>query len=192
MDNSSNKKIIIAVVAIAIVVIMLLWVVLAYNGVVGKEQDVNSGASQIKNRYTTKVSILSQLLPQVQSYQIYESSLFTNLTALQTQWQNAIAQGADDDTLINISSQIDTNFVLVLSTWTNYPDLQADALVSQYMGEVVDLEEQLSYSRSSYNDAVNSYNSSIKSFPMMMFAGSWGFDERPYWGNELPGDSVNL
>ncbi|QLH74095.1 MAG: LemA family protein [Methanomassiliicoccales archaeon] len=192
MASPSNKKILIITVTIAIVVIMLLWIVLAYNNVVGKEQDVNSASSLIKNRYTTKVNILGQLLPQVDAYKVYESSLITNLTMLQTQWQQALNQGADDETLINISSQIDTNFILVLSTWTNYPQLEADELVSQYMAEVVDLEEQLSYARSVYNDAVRNYNTSIRSFPTMLFAGMWGFEERPYWGSELPDDSLGL
>jgi len=192
MGRFSEKQMLVVVAVIAVVVIMLLWVVLAYNGAVNKEQDVNSAASQIKNSYTTKVTTLSELLPQVDGYKIYESSLITNLTLLQTQWQQAIASDASDETLINISSQIDTNLVLVLSTWTNYPVLESDRLVSQYMGEIVDLNLQLSYSRSAYNDAVNEFNSAIKSFPTMIFAGSWGFEERPYWGNELPGDGPNL
>jgi LemA protein len=188
----SNKRILIIVIAIAIVVIMLLWVVLAYNGIISKEQSVNSAASQIKNRYTTKVSILTQLLPVVQNYSIYESSLFTNLTTLQTQWQQGLANNANDPQLINISSQIDTNFVLVLSTWTNYPDLKNNQIVSQYMGEIVDLEEQLSYSRLQYNDAVNGFNTAIKSFPMMMFSGAFGFNERPYWGATQNGDATTI
>ncbi|OPY31853.1 MAG: LemA family protein [Methanomassiliicoccales archaeon PtaU1.Bin124] len=180
----SNRRILIMVVVIAVVVIMLLWVVLAYNGVVGKDQDVKSSAAQIKNRYTTKTQILSELLPVVQSYAIYESSLFSNLTSLQTQWQQALNTGASDTKLINISSQIDTNFVLVLSTWTNYPELKNNQIVSQYMGEIVDLNEQLSYSRGNYNEKVNDYNTAIKSFPMMMFSGAFGFQDHPYWGTE--------
>jgi len=188
----SNRRILIIVVVVAIVVIMLLWVVLAYNGIVSKQQSVNSAESQIKNRYTTMVNTLAQLAPQLANYSQYESSLLTNLTQLQTQWQQALTSQAGDAKLINISSQVDTNYVMLLSTWTNYPDLQYSSLVKQYMGETVDLQEQLSYSRASYNDAVRDYNTGIKSFPMMLFAGGFGFNDRPYWGDSLPGDGTNL
>jgi LemA protein len=190
-NRLSQKSIIIMVVAVAIVVIMLLWTVLAYNSVVSQEQDINDASSEIKNRYTTKVTILSEMLVQLNAYGDYEISLLTNLTALQTQWQTAIADHESDETLINISTQIDANF-LMLSTWTNYPYVGMLDLVQGYMGETVDLNEQLSYKRSVYNDEVRDYNSAIKSFPMMMFAGSFGFEERPYWGSTDSTDPTTL
>jgi LemA protein len=188
----SNKRTLIVIIIVAIIVIMMLSVILAYNSVISKEQNVNNGASEIKNRFSTKVEILSNLLQQTVFYTTYESSLITNLTALQTQWQDAMANKASDPTLINISSQLDTTFVLVLSTWVNYPQLKASSIISQYMGEIVDQNEMLAYARSNYNDAVRDYNSAIKSFPMMMFSGSFGFSEKPYWGNQQSTDPTNL
>jgi LemA protein len=191
-ESRSNLKIVIVVSVVAILVLMSLWVVLAYNGTVSNQQDVDSKESQIKNRYTTKVDTLGPLLDQVESYKVYESTLLQNITELRTRWYEAINESADTATLSNISTQIDTQFATVLATWENYPVLTASAIVSQYMGEVVDQNEALSYSRLQYNEAVRDYNSGIKSFPMMLFASSFGFDERDYWGSERPGDGSNL
>jgi LemA protein len=191
-ESRSNLKIVIVVAVVAILVLMSLWVVLAYNSSVSNQQDVDSKESQIKNRYTTKVDTLGPLLDQVESYKVYESTLLQNITDLRTRWYEAINQSADTATLSNISTQIDTQFGTVLATWENYPVLTASAIVSQYMGEVVDQNEALSYSRLQYNEAVRDYNSGIKSFPMMLFASSFGFDEREYWGSERPGDGSNL
>jgi LemA protein len=191
-ESRSNLKIVIVVSVVAILVLMSLWVVLAYNGTVSNQQDVDSKESQIKNRYTTKVDTLGPLLDQVESYKVYESTLLQNITELRTRWYEAINESADTATLSNISTQIDTQFATVLATWENYPVLTASAIVSQYMGEVVDQNEALSYSRLQYNEAVRDYNSGIKSFPMMLFASSFGFDEREYWGSERPGDGSNL
>ncbi|MCE5295980.1 MAG: LemA family protein [Euryarchaeota archaeon] len=192
MANLSNKKLIIIAAVIAVVVIMLLWVVFAYSGIVDNEQKVNSAGSQIKNRYTTKLSVLSELEPELRGFAQYESSLLTNITSLRSQWTNAISSGASTDELANISAGVDDTFATLYAVYENYPDLDYSAHVSQYMGEIVDLNEQLSYSRSQYNDAVQEYNSGIKSFPMMMFAGAWGFEEREYWGEQLTGDGSNL
>jgi hypothetical protein len=35
---------------VGVIVIMLLWTVLAYNGMVGKDQNTNAKLSEIKNR----------------------------------------------------------------------------------------------------------------------------------------------
>lgn len=191
-ESRSNLKIVIVVSVVAILVLMSLWVVLAYNSTVSNQQDVDSKESQIKNRYTNKVDTLGPLLDQVESYKVYESTLLQNITELRTRWYEAINESADTATLSNISTQIDTQFATVLATWENYPVLTASAIVSQYMGEVVDQNEALSYSRLQYNEAVRDYNSGIKSFPMMLFSSSFGFDEREYWGSERPGDGSNL
>ncbi len=68
------------------IVIILLWTVLAYNGIVGKDQNVNSKLSEIKNRYTVKLNVLPAMLSTLNNYTIYESGLLTNITALRSQW----------------------------------------------------------------------------------------------------------
>ena len=45
-----NKRTIYKIIAVGVIVIILLWTVLAYNGIVGKDQNVNSKLSEIKNR----------------------------------------------------------------------------------------------------------------------------------------------
>jgi LemA protein len=178
-----SKLLIVGVILVVAMLLIGLWVVLAYNTAVSQEQDVNSGLSQIKNRYTTKVSILGPLLAQVDSYKIYESSLLTNITALRSQWYSVV-NGTNESAMVAVQNALDSQFINIRSTWENYPTLYADTVVRQYMGEIVNQEEQLSYSRLQYNNAVNSFNSNIKSFPMFLFAGSFGFQEKPYWGND--------
>jgi LemA protein len=157
---------------------------------VSKEQTVNQNLSQIKNRYKTKLDILPALLQQVDSYKVYESGLLTNITELRTQWMNQYDSGASIEALANTSARLDQNLTQIVLTWENYPVLTADAIVSQYMGEVVDQNEQLAYARAQYNAAVQDYNSFIKSFPNNVLAGSFGFSERPYWGTEMPDDDA--
>ncbi len=56
-------------------------------------------------------------------------------------------------------------------------------MFSQYMGEIVNQEEQLSYSRTNYNTAVRDYNTAIKSFPNNLLAGSFGFGDKIVLGH---------
>lgn len=188
-----NKKVFAVVLVVGILLVMGLLVVLSYNGAVGKEQSVNEKLSQIKNRYKTKLDILPTLLVQVDSYKIYEAGLLTNITELRTQWMSLYNASGSTEALANTSAHLDQNLTQIVLTWENYPVLTADSIVSQYMGEVVDQNEQLSYARGQYNAAVRDYNSFIKSFPNNVFAGSFGFGEKPYWGTELPdGETLNI
>ncbi|HEY3419865.1 MAG TPA: LemA family protein [Methanomassiliicoccales archaeon] len=188
-----NKKIIYKIIAVGLVVIILLWTVLAYNGLVGKDQNVNAKLSEIKNSYTKKISVLPAMLNQTSVYMNYESSLLTNITALRSQWMNESKGGASAAELSNTSEQLDSQLNKIVLTWENYPDLKADALVSKYMGEIVNQEEQLSYSRTNYNTAVRDYNTAIGSFPNNLLAGTFGFGDKSYWGTGInDGTAINL
>jgi LemA protein len=188
-----NKRTIYKIVVVGLIVIILLWTVLAYNGMIGKDQNTSSKLSEIKNRYTVKLNVLPAMLSTLQNYTIYEASLLTNITSLRSQWMNESNSGASAAQLSNTSEQVDSQLSKIVLTWENYPNLKADAIFSQYMGEIVNQEEQLSYSRSNYNNAVRDYNTAIKSFPNNLLAGSFGFNEKSYWGTGInDGTALNL
>ncbi len=85
-----------------------------------------------------------------------------NITALRSQWMTALNSNASVGNLSEISSKLDANmsrvYVTFVATSEAYPDLFSGTLVAQYMGQVVDVTEQLSYARAQYNGAVRDYN----------------------------------
>jgi LemA protein len=188
-----NKRTIYKIIGIGVIVIILLWTVLAYNGLVGKDQNVSSKLSEIKNRYTVKLNVLPAMLSTLNNYTIYESSLLTNITALRSQWMSESNAGASAANLSNTSEQLDRQLSQIVLTWENYPNLKANTLFSGYMGEIVNQEEQLSYSRTNYNTAVRDFNTAVKSFPNSLLAGTFGFNEKTYWGTGIDdGTALNL
>ena len=58
-----------------------------------------------------------------------------------------------------------------------YPDLKANTSMEQLMEELSSTESKVAFSRQAYNDAVMSFNISRESFPAVMFAGMFGFNE---------------
>ena len=188
-----NKRTFAVILVVGVLVVVGLLFILSYNTMVAKSQTVDQNLSQIKNKYVTKVDKLGELLPQVLQYEQFEASTLTNITALRSQWMNAIQTNASTSNLTEISSKLDANVSKVILTFEAYPNLFSGTLVAQYMGNVVDVNDQLSYARGQYNAAVRDYNTNIKSFPNNMFAGSFGFSEKLYWGTELPnGEVLNL
>ncbi len=58
-----------------------------------------------------------------------------------------------------------------------YPDLKANTSMEKLMEELSSTENKVAFSRQAYNDAVMSFNISRESFPAVMFAGMFGFNE---------------
>ncbi len=71
-----------------------------------------------------------------------------------------------------------------------YPDLKANQNFLELQAQLEGTENRISVERGRYNDVVQQYNTAIKSFPTMTYAGHFGFNEKPYFtataGAETP------
>src|SRR5665647_489211 len=63
----------------------------------------------------------------------------------------------------------------------SYPDLKANQNFQQLQGEISDIENKLAASRRFFNSAVQEYNTGIQQFPAALFAGIFGFGQRPFF-----------
>lgn len=187
-----NKKVFVVVLVVGLLLVVGVLTVLSYNGMVGKDQTVTQKSSEIKNRYVTKISIITQLQQQTNISLAYEAGLLTNITELRTRWMEALDAGEGDESLINISDQLDQQFNAIVVSWENYPSLTGTGVIVTLMGEITFQEERLSFARAEYNGAVRDYNSYVKSFPNNLFASGFGYQERPYWGSGFPEDYLGL
>ncbi len=62
-----------------------------------------------------------------------------------------------------------------------YPDLKANQNFLSLQEELSGTESKVAYARQYYNDSVNSYNTSLQSFPTNMIAKRFSFAEREYY-----------
>lgn len=63
----------------------------------------------------------------------------------------------------------------------NYPDIKSDASFRQLADELAGTENRIAVARRDYNNAVQEYNTQIKSLPKSFYAGMFGFNQRDYF-----------
>ena len=63
----------------------------------------------------------------------------------------------------------------------SYPDLKANQNFQQLQNEITDIENKLAASRRFFNSSVQEYNTGIQQFPAALFAGIFGFSQRPFF-----------
>jgi LemA protein len=66
----------------------------------------------------------------------------------------------------------------LLAVVENYPDLKATQNFLQLQGSLEGIENDIRNSRKGFNDAVNTYNVKVRSFPMNMLSGMFGFHKK--------------
>ena len=72
----------------------------------------------------------------------------------------------------------------------NYPALRATEAFRDLQAQLEGTENRISVERGRFNEAVQAYNTAVKSFPAVFYAGFFGFKEKPYFtatpGAETP------
>ena len=63
----------------------------------------------------------------------------------------------------------------------NYPDLKSSQNFTQLSDELAGTENRIAVARKDYNDAVNTYNTTIKKLPNSLFANMFGFEKAAYF-----------
>ena len=63
----------------------------------------------------------------------------------------------------------------------NYPDLKATANFRDLQAQLEGTENRISVERGRFNAAVQAYNTKIRTFPTVIFAGMLGFQQKPYF-----------
>jgi LemA protein len=62
-----------------------------------------------------------------------------------------------------------------------YPQLRATQNFSELQSQIEGTENRIKVERDNFNLAINDYNSYIRKFPQVLFAGILGFDKKGYF-----------
>jgi LemA protein len=110
----------------------------------------------------------------------YEKSVLTEVTALRSQWTNALSSGNKDQQMAT-QGEIDSlaNRLLVIANPEAYPQLKADTLVMNLMDELAGTQNRVAVARGRYIDSIQAYNTAIKMFPASIIANNNGFVPYP-------------
>jgi LemA protein len=86
--------------------------------------------------------------------------------------------------------QISSALSRLLVVSERYPDLKANANFGALQAQLEGTENRIAVARMDFNNAVQAYDTAIKSAPAVLYAGMFGFKERPYFqaapGAEAP------
>ena len=63
----------------------------------------------------------------------------------------------------------------------NYPNLTATANFRDLQAQLEGTENRISVARMDFNQAVQDYDTAVKSFPTVLYAGMFGFQSKPYF-----------
>lgn len=169
-----NKGLIAVLVVIAVIVVMG---VSGYNSLVTMNEDTIGKWSQVENQLQRRNDLIPNLVNTVQGFASHEKSLIQDVTNARAQMMGA--KTPDDVSKSNgeLTGALSRLMVIV----ENYPQIKADANFRQLSDELAGTENRIAVARRDYNNAVQSLNTKIKSFPTNIYASIFGFSAKQYF-----------
>lgn len=179
-----NKKFLVSGIIILFIVIIIHWAVGIYNGMVSREQKVIGQWAQVENVYQRRADLIPNLVATVKGYADFEKSTLTEVvearakaTSVQVNPQNLDAtslqqyQQAQD----GLGSALGKLMVVV----ERYPELKANQNFLDLQAQLEGSENRIAVERKRFVEITMEYNIYVKRFPNKMFAGMFGFEEKP-------------
>lgn len=169
-----KKTLIIIAVVLLVVVIIAGTFIGQYNGLVNSETDIETAQAEIQTLLQKRADKIPNLVATVQGYTDYESETYKAVTEA----RSAVKNAADVPSMDAADAQLDR----ALNVWVNavtesYPELKANQSFTALMDEISSIENEIQYSRTSYNEIASKYNKKVRRFPGNIFASMYGFEE---------------
>lgn len=163
-----------------------------YNSLVEKQQQVDQSWAQVENQYQRRADLIPNIVNTVKGYAEHESSTLeavTNARAGLTKAYDAAQSVENPQENIEQYQQAQSALKGALDIYVNavreaYPDLKANTNFMALQTELEGTENRISTERKRYTEAVMDYNTSIKKFPTNIYAGWFGFKEKPQFKAE--------
>ena len=165
------------IVALIITAVIILWFIITYNYFVRNRNLIKEAWSGINVQLKRRHNLIPGLVETVKAYSTHERKLFNEITEKRSQSEQI--QNLKDKAAVetDISGMLKNLFLVV----EDYPDLKANVNFLDLQSQLIDIEDQLQYSRRYYNGTVRNYNIRVESFPGNIIAGIFGFEPEDFF-----------
>lgn len=181
-----KKSTIIIIVVIVVIILLFSWVKGTYNGLVSKEEAVNSQWAQVENVYQRRSDLIPNLVATVKGYAEHEQKVLTDVVEARAK-ATSINLNADNMTPENMQAfqnaqeQLSGALSRLLLTVEKYPDLKANQNFLELQAQLEGTENRITVERQKFNNTAKEYNQSIRHFPANIFANMFGFEKIAYF-----------
>ena len=170
-------------IAIAIIVVLLIFVVLMFNTLIGKKNQVTNVFGSIDALLKKRYDLLPKLITAVKEYMKHERGVLEKITELRAK---AVSGRLSDDEQVDLDNRISKLLGGIMVAVENYPQLKANENFMHLQRTMNEVEEQISAARRAYNAAVTDYNNAVEMFPTNIMAGMMSYRTKKVF--EIPED----
>jgi LemA protein len=160
----------------------------SYNKLVAGRQGVDAKWAEVENQYQRRADLIPNLVQTVSGVANFEKQTLTEVTNARAsvgQVKIDPSQAPTDPAQLQkfeaAQNQLGSALSRLLVVSENYPNLKANQNFLDLQAQLEGTENRITTARNYFNQAAQSYNTTVQSFPTNLIAGMSGFTIRPYF-----------
>lgn len=178
-----STKTLTLIIILAVVLIFGGCACTGYNGLVKQDESVKKSWNNVQAEYQNRADLVNNLVNTVKGAANFEQQTLTKLVEARAK-ATSVNISADNLTPENMAKfqqaqgELSSSLSRLLAVVENYPDLKANQNFLQLQGQLEGIENNIKNSRKIFNEEVNAYNTKVRSFPMNLLSGMFGFSAK--------------
>jgi LemA protein len=159
-----------------------------YNTIPTQEEQAKAKWADVQNNYQRRADLIPNLVATVQGYAKQEKDVLTAVVearAKATQVKVDVSQLSDPEKLKQFQdaqNQLTGALGRLLAVSENYPDLKSNQNFLALQSQLEGTENRIAVARRDYIEAVRVYNTTLKTFPGMLWAATLFRSNQPMAG----------
>jgi LemA protein len=151
-----------------------------YNGLVKQDEAVKKAWNNVQTEYQNRSDLVGNLVNTVKGAANFEQNTLTAVVEARAK-ATSVNINADNLTPEKMAEfqaaqgQLTGSLSRLLATVEAYPTLKATDNFKQLQSQLEGIENNIKNSRKMFNDEINTYNTKVRSFPMNILGGLFGF-----------------
>ena len=170
---------------VRIVLLMLLVVALSgcgYNSIQKQDEAVKAQWSEVLNQYQRRADLVPNLVNTVKGYAAHEDKVFSEVADARSRVGSIQINADDAESIAKFQAaqgQLSGALSRLMAVSENYPNLKADGLFQNLQAQLEGTENRITVARNRYIQAVQQYNTMIRTFPNNLTAKMFGYQAKP-------------
>ncbi len=159
----------------------------SYNKLVNLSEGVDKQWANVENVYQRRLDLIPNLVSTVTGQANFEKDTLTEISEARAsvgRIQLKADKVPDEATLQQwegAQGRLSGALGRLMAVSENYPTLKANDGFKNLQAELAGSENRISVERGRFNEAAQGFNTQVKQFPTVLFAGAMGFQPKPYF-----------
>ncbi len=178
------KKSYVIIIIIAVVVLGLYgWVKGTYNSMVSVDESATTALANLQSTYQRRADLIPNLVETVKGYAAHEKETLEGVVAARSK---ATQITLDPEKMTpekmkefqTAQGELSSALGRLIAIQENYPDLKANENFRELQVQLEGTENRINEARNTYNNVVQQYNQTVRTFPNNILAGIFGFETK--------------